>query len=130
MNKKNNINRELTRLEIDMANKLIDLLNTKPYVTYKELAGYFNLGADHIAHQLGNIDMVCFRLGIPLISANVVNIGTDQPNSEGFIRVLEECKIPLNQYDNVIKKARENKDWSKLVEELRKIYNMCYNKNM
>ena len=57
-------------------------------------------------------------------------VGTDQPNSEGFIRVLEECKIPLNQYDNVIKKARENKDWSKLVEELRKIYNMCYNKNM
>lgn len=131
MKKRNNIIKpELTDLEIDIGYKLIDLLKEKEYVSYEELASYFGIRPDHISHQLGNIDMVCYRLEIPLISANVVNKGTNQPNIEGFFKVLNECNIPVTQFESIVKEARECKNWDRLSEELRKIYNISHNKNM
>lgn len=110
--------KELTKLEKDMIEKMIELVEKseteETIMSYKDLSSEFGIRQDHIGKQLGHIAEFCFDIGVPPISAIVVNIETKKPGS-GLYEVLKDKPKDCEEY---IEEAQRCKDWSKLKKYL------------
>lgn len=116
----------LTDLQIKLAEQmLLSVKNKEMNVTYSELAGRINPPIHHrqIGKNIGQVSFLCHELGLPLLSALVVNKNTHTAG-EGFYPLYQMMGIPTNGksekelYKEERQAIRECKEWYRLEEHL------------
>lgn len=117
---------ELTELQIKLAEQLlISVKKKEPYVTYSELAARVTPPIHHrnIGKNIGQISVLCHELGLPLLSAKVINKNTETAG-EGFYALYQMLGIPtygkteLELYNAERKAIRECQEWYRLEDYL------------
>ncbi len=117
---------ELTPLQVQLAEQLlISVLRKEMYVTYSELAERVNPPIHHrnVGKNIGQISILCHELGLPLLSAKVINKNTSLAG-EGFYALQQSLGIPtegkteVELYQAERKAIRVCKEWYKLEDHL------------
>lgn len=117
---------ELTELQVKLAEQLLlSVLRKEPYVTYSELAERVNPPIHHrnVGKNIGQISILCHEMGLPLLSAKVIN-KTTAVAGEGFYALMESLGIPtdgkseMELYQAERKAIRECKEWYRLEDHL------------
>ena len=117
---------KLTEVQKKLAEQLlITIKNHEMNVTYSELAERIRPPIHHrqIGKNIGQISLLCHELGLPLLSAKVVNKNTHVAG-EGFYPLYEMMGIPTNgKTEQELYKAerqaiRDCKEWYKLEDYL------------
>lgn len=104
---------------------LITVIKKEPTVTYSELAGRIVPPMHHrnVGKDIGEISKLCHQMGLPLISAKVVNKNS-QSVGNGFFGLCKELGINVGEGSErelckqELKKIRECTEWYKLAEYL------------
>ena len=116
----------LNEVEIKLAKELLlTIIKKEPNVTYKELAERIEppIHHRHVGKHIGKISELCAELGLPLLSAKVINT-TSHKAGDGFYPLFKELGIPtdgLSETDlfkRELQRIRQCQDWWKLSEQL------------
>ena len=118
----------LNELQISLTKELLlTVLNNEPNVTYKELADRITKAGIPLYHRqvgknIGEISKLCFQLGLPLLSAKVMNQDSHVAG-EGFFDLYKELHTeikgdPKYLFKKELEKIRNCKEWYKLTEYL------------
>ena len=117
---------QLNEIQKKLAEQLLlTIKNHEMNVTYSELAERIQPPIHHrqIGKNIGQISFLCHELGLPLLSAKVVNKNTSVVG-EGFYPLYEMMGIPTNGktemelYKAERQAIRECKEWYKLEDYL------------
>jgi hypothetical protein len=117
---------QLTALQIKLAEQLLlSVKKNERNVTYKELAGRVNppIHHRHVGKNIGQVSILCHELGLPLLSAKVINQSTHTVG-DGFYPLLKMMGIPTEGKTEAelckeqIKAIRECTEWYKLEDYL------------
>lgn len=117
---------ELTPVQIKLAEQLLLSVKKREInIEYNELAARIDppIHWRHVGKNIGEISKLCHELGLPLLSAKVVNKGTHKAG-EGFYPLYEILGIPTKGkteeelYHEERAAIRECKEWYKLEEYL------------
>lgn len=116
----------LTERQIKLAEQLlISVLKREPNVSYSELAERITPPMHHrqVGYDIGQISKLCHQLGLPLLSAKVVNKNSHTVG-DGFFGLCEELGIDIGSLSEKdlckkeLAKIRESKRWYVLVDYL------------
>lgn len=116
----------LNDTQIKLAEQLLLTIKNKESVLYySELAERISPPIHHrqIGKHIGQISLLCHELGLPLLSAKVINKSTNVAG-EGFYPLYEMLGIPINGrtekelYDAERKAIRDCTEWYKLEEHV------------
>ncbi len=116
----------LTELQVKLAEQLlISVKKKEPYVTYSELASRVAPPIHHrnVGKNIGQISVLCHELGLPLLSAKVINKNTATAG-EGFYPLYQMLGIPTDGktekelYNAERKAIRECQEWYRLEDYL------------
>lgn len=117
---------QLTERQIKLAEQLlISVLKKEPNVAYSELAERITPKMHHrqVGHDIGQISKLCHQLGLPLLSAKVINKNSHTVGN-GFFSLCEELGIDVGSFSEKelckreITKIRECKRWYVLADHL------------
>ncbi len=117
---------ELTELQVKLAEQLLlSVLNRETFVTYSELASRVSPPIHHrnVGKHIGQVSILCHELGLPLLSAKVINKGTAIAGS-GFYPLYQMLGIPTEGkteeelYYAERKAVRECREWYRLEDYL------------
>lgn len=112
----------LTERQIKLAEQLlISVIKKEPVVVYSELAERISppMYRRQVGKDIGEISKLCHQLGLPLLSAKVVN-KQSQNVGIGFFELCKEIGIDVSKcperelLKNELKKIRECTEWYKL----------------
>ena len=111
----------LSDAEKRLAERLLIMLRDKePFVYYDELADYANIKNPRlVGGHLGKVSELCHQLGLPLLSAKVVNKNTGVPGA-GFYALCKQLGVSIEGKTNsqlfsiINKKILACKDWYRL----------------
>ncbi|EZH66287.1 hypothetical protein DH09_10140 [Bacillaceae bacterium JMAK1] len=111
----------ITIIEQSILNKLIELINNDIYVTYySDLAKSINnkeVTSHTIGVHLNRISRSCNELGLPLISAMVINKERHRPGAGFYALYKEVYSSSETSKDHIfieeISKIKKTKCWSK-----------------
>lgn len=125
---------QLKDIDYELADILLDnVINKKGTLTYGEVAAELSkrLGYEvnphlGLAYHLDNVSTLCFKLGLPLLSARVVrkDITDVKAIGDGFIRMAISFRPeykdmnPVSAWKNELKLTRECTNWHRLREHL------------
>lgn len=116
----------LTERQIKLAEQLlITVLKKEPNVTYSELAERITPKMHHrqVGKDIGEISKLCYQLGLPLLSAKVINKHSHAVG-EGFFGLCKDLGIELGELSEKdlckkeIVKIRECNQWHILADYL------------
>lgn len=116
----------LSEIQIKLAEQLlISVKKKEPTIYYEELAQRINppIFHRHVGKNIGEVSRVCHELGLPLISAKVINKGT-KTAGEGFYPLYKMYGIDTQGFSEKelfkleLKKIRECTEWYKLADYL------------
>jgi hypothetical protein len=104
---------------------LISVIKKEPTIYYHELADRVvpKINPRNVGKHIGEVSKLCYELGLPLLSAKVINAQT-QVAGEGFYPLYEELKIKTDGLSEKelchreLKKIRECTEWYKLSDYL------------
>ncbi len=117
---------KLTDDQIKLAEQLlISVIKKEPTIYYEELAKRVKPRMFHrnIGRPIGEVSRLCHELGLPLLSAKVINKDTNTAGT-GFYPLYKMYGIETNglsEYDlfkQELKKIRECTEWYKLADHL------------
>ncbi|MEG6586327.1 HNH endonuclease [Dendrosporobacter sp. 1207_IL3150] len=117
---------KLTDVQIKLAEQLlISVIKKENIIYYHELAERINPPIFHrnVGKQIGEVSTLCHELGLPLLSAKVVNKDTNTAGA-GFYPLYEMYGIDTQGLSEKelfkleLKKIRECKEWYKLADHL------------
>ena len=126
----------LKDIDLALARLLLNtVVNKQGRLTYKEIAESLSLRLGrkinphyNLADPLGNVSTLCFDLGLPLISANVIytNATSASAVGEGFYPLACELRPeyrsmkPVDAWRAELERIRKCEEWYKLDEYLEK----------
>lgn len=117
---------ELTETQIKLAEQLlISVIKKEPYVTYSELAERIDPPIHHrnVGKNIGQVSRLCYELGLPLLSAKVINKYSHNVG-EGFFGLCQQLGVKTEGvsenelYKQEREKIRQCKEWYILAEYL------------
>ena len=105
---------ELTKRQKCIAQILVCCAKNKCTISYKELGDNPKVQLFHrqVGKEIGEVSKKCGELGLPPISAIVINAATGKPGA-GFTAAISAANISAVQAE-----VYEEKDWSKLVQHI------------
>lgn len=118
----------LNELQILLTKELLQtVINNEPNVSYKELADRVTkagmlLHHRHVGKNIGEVSKLCFKLGLPMLSAKVMNQDSHIAG-EGFFDLYKELHSeikgdPRYIFKKELEKIRNCNEWYKLTEYL------------
>lgn len=118
----------LNELQILLTKELLQTVaNNEPNVSYKELADRVTKAGISLHHRqvgknIGEISKLCFKLGLPMLSAKVMNQDSHIAG-EGFFDLYQELHTeikgdPKYLFKKELEKIRNCNEWYKLTEYL------------
>lgn len=110
----------LTERQIKLAEQLlISVLKKEPNVTYSELANRITppMHHRHVGNDIGEISKLCHQLGLPLLSAKVINKNS-RTVGYGFYGLCKDLGIEVG-------KSSEKELWKKEMAKIRE-FNQWY----
>lgn len=117
---------QLTERQIKLAEQLlISVLKKEPSVAYSELAERITPRMHHrqVGHDIGQVSKLCHQLGLPLLSAKVINKNSHTVG-DGFFGLCEELGIDVGSFSEKelckreLTRIRECKRWYVLADYL------------
>ncbi|MBK5254303.1 MAG: HNH endonuclease [Peptostreptococcaceae bacterium] len=117
---------KLNEVEIKLAEQLIlTTLKKEPNITYKEMAERIKPPVHHrnLGKHLGKISELCAELGLPLLSAKVINTVSHKAG-DGFYPLYKQFGIPTDGlsesqlFKRELQLIRDCKDWQVLSDNL------------
>ena len=117
---------ELTDRQRQLAKQLLlTVINKETIVEYNELAQRIEppMFWRHVGKEIGKVSEICVELGLPMLSAKVINKG-QKVAGEGFFELKKrlgryDASIPeKDQLKNELQAIRECREWYKLADYL------------
>ncbi|MDD3014649.1 MAG: HNH endonuclease [Candidatus Gastranaerophilales bacterium] len=116
----------LNDTQIKLTEELLkSIINRESIIEYNELAARINppIHHRHVGRNIGEISKLCYKLGLPFISAKVVSKNTHQAGEGfyGFYKMYDidtQGRTEKELFKWELKKIRECSEWYKLADYL------------